>query len=72
MRICQKYYDITDCYSFSRPKGKSFTGTICARCLLLLNAGKRTGIEQLQSPGDDHIQRNKQSLDNLTDKFFIG
>lgn len=72
MRICQTYYDTTDCYSLSRPKGKSFTGTVCARCLLLLSAGKRAGTEQLQSPGADHIQRKKQSLDNLTEEFFIG
>lgn len=58
MGLCQTYYDTTDCYSLSKPRGKSFTGTDCAWCCLFLNAGKRAGTEQLQSPGDAQIPAN--------------
>lgn len=43
MGLCQTYYDTTDCYSLSKPRGKSFTGTDCAWCCLFLNAGKGQG-----------------------------
>lgn len=71
MGLCQTYDDTTDCYSPSKPKRKNVTGTDCAWCRLLLNAGKGAGTEQLQSPGDPQTPTNTIHLFPFPPSPFI-